>query len=160
MRLKPLAGRQGVVCERRCDCEAGPQKLLLSCFPSMRKELGFLDAEEQSEDLIDGGEDEDGEVWKIVRVLTYRCLRNQRAATMGDFDWPSRVVVREVMAMRRGSTAGRREPVTTAFDPLADISRVIARPLFRALCHTSIKLETRPLQRGGQGRQARGTPAR
>jgi hypothetical protein len=37
----------------------------------IRKELGFLDAEEQSEDLIDAGE-EDGEVWKVVRVLTYR----------------------------------------------------------------------------------------
>jgi len=37
----------------------------------IRKELGFLDAEEQSEDLIDVGEEEDGEAWKVVRVLTY-----------------------------------------------------------------------------------------
>jgi hypothetical protein len=29
---------------------------------------GFLDAEEQSEDLINGGEDEHGEVWKVVRI--------------------------------------------------------------------------------------------
>jgi hypothetical protein len=70
----------------------------------IRKELGFLDAEEQSEDLIDVGEDEDGEVWKLVRVLTYRwsrtkegrwrtasdtfaCLMNQTAAMMGDLRW-------------------------------------------------------------------------
>jgi hypothetical protein len=43
----------------------------------IRKELGFLDAEEQSEDLIDVGEDEDGEVWKVVRVVTYRWSRNK-----------------------------------------------------------------------------------
>ena len=43
----------------------------------IRKELGFLDAEEQSEDLIDVGEDEDGEVWKVVRVLTYRWSRSR-----------------------------------------------------------------------------------
>src|SRR5215469_17208782 len=43
----------------------------------IRKELGFLDAEEQSEDLIDVGEDEDGEVWKVVRVLTYRGSRTK-----------------------------------------------------------------------------------
>ena len=44
----------------------------------IRKELGFLDAEEQSEDLIDVGEDEDGEVWKVVRVLTYRWSRTKQ----------------------------------------------------------------------------------
>jgi hypothetical protein len=38
-----------------------------SLLSRIRKELGFLDAEEQSEDLIDVGEDEDGEVWKVVR---------------------------------------------------------------------------------------------
>jgi hypothetical protein len=32
---------------------------------------------EQSEDLIDVGEDEDGEVWKVVRVLTYRWSRTK-----------------------------------------------------------------------------------
>jgi hypothetical protein len=70
----------------------------------IRKELGFLDAEEQSEDLIDVGEDEDGEVWKLVHVLTYRwsrtkegrwrtasdtfaSLMNQTAAMMGDLRW-------------------------------------------------------------------------
>jgi hypothetical protein len=43
----------------------------------IRKELGFLDAEEQSEHLIDVGEDEDGEVWKVVRVLIYRWSRTK-----------------------------------------------------------------------------------
>jgi hypothetical protein len=49
-------------------------------------------------------EDEDGEVWRVVRVLTYRwsrtkegdgrivsgifaCPMNQRAVMMGDLDW-------------------------------------------------------------------------
>jgi len=43
----------------------------------IRKEFGFLDSEEQSEDLIDVGEDEDGEVSKVVRVLTYRRSRTK-----------------------------------------------------------------------------------
>ena len=53
--------------------------------------------------MIDVGEDQDGEVWKVVRVLTCRwsrtkegrwgiapgtfaSLMNQRALMMGDFD--------------------------------------------------------------------------
>jgi hypothetical protein len=31
----------------------------------------------REEDLIDVGEDEDGEVWKVVRVLTYRWSRTK-----------------------------------------------------------------------------------
>ena len=50
---------------------------MVKVIVGIRKELGFLDAEEQSEDLIDVGEDEDGEVWKVVRVLTYRWSRTK-----------------------------------------------------------------------------------
>jgi len=51
----------------------------------IRKELGFLGAEEQTEDLIDVGEDEDGEVWKVIRVLTYRWSPNKEGL------WASRL---------------------------------------------------------------------
>jgi hypothetical protein len=45
---------------------------------SIRKSLGFLDAEEQSEDFIDVGDDDDGGVeWKVVKVLTYRWSRSR-----------------------------------------------------------------------------------
>src|SRR5262245_39855357 len=36
---------------------------------------------------------------------------------MGDFDYHRRVVAREVMAMLRGSTAGRLDQLMTGFDP-------------------------------------------
>ena len=71
----------------------------------IRKQLSFLDAEDQSEDLIDVGDDDDGLEWKVVKILTYRwsrtkegrwavsdtfaCLMNQRAAMTGDLYWPS-----------------------------------------------------------------------
>ena len=39
--------------------------------------------QEQSEDLIDVREDEDGKVWKVVRALTYRwsCTKEERWAS-------------------------------------------------------------------------------
>jgi hypothetical protein len=40
----------------------------------IRKQLGFRDTDEQSEDLIDVGED-DGVEWKVTRLLTYRWTR-------------------------------------------------------------------------------------
>ena len=50
---------------------------LVSVVVADTKVAGFLDAEDQTEDLIDVGEDEDGEVWKVVRVVTYRWSRNK-----------------------------------------------------------------------------------
>jgi hypothetical protein len=41
----------------------------------IHKELGFLAADEQFEDLIDVG-DEGGVEWKVVKVLTYRWSRS------------------------------------------------------------------------------------
>src|SRR5215470_16661071 len=68
--------------QRRCDDEvletlhyglASRRMIAWSrSLSRIRKMLGFLDAEEQSENFSDVGEDEDGEVWKVVRVLTYR----------------------------------------------------------------------------------------
>jgi Replication protein len=43
----------------------------------IRKALGFLDTEDQSEDLVDVGEDDDGLEWKVVKILTYRWSRNK-----------------------------------------------------------------------------------
>jgi hypothetical protein len=43
----------------------------------IRKALGFLDTEDQSEDLVDVGEDDDGLEWKVVKVLTYRWSCNK-----------------------------------------------------------------------------------
>ena len=38
----------------------------------IRKALGFLDTEDQSEDLVDIGDDDDGLEWKVAKILTYR----------------------------------------------------------------------------------------
>jgi len=44
----------------------------------IRKALGFLDDDgEQSEDLIDVGDEDDGGNWRCVRVLTYRWTRHE-----------------------------------------------------------------------------------
>ena len=44
----------------------------------IRKALGFLDDDgEQSEDLIDVGDEDDGGNWRCVRVLTYRWIRHE-----------------------------------------------------------------------------------
>jgi hypothetical protein len=43
----------------------------------IRKQLGFLDTEDQSEDLVDVGDDDDGLEWKVVKILTYRWSRNK-----------------------------------------------------------------------------------
>jgi hypothetical protein len=42
----------------------------------IRKALGFLDSDEGAEDLVDVGEDDDGEVWVPVRILTYKWCRD------------------------------------------------------------------------------------
>jgi hypothetical protein len=44
---------------------------------AIRRQLGFLDNDEGSEDLVDVGEEDDGAVWKVVRVLTYRWRRTE-----------------------------------------------------------------------------------
>ena len=43
----------------------------------IRKSLGFLDTKDQSEDLVDVGEDDDGLEWKVAKILTYRWSRNK-----------------------------------------------------------------------------------
>jgi hypothetical protein len=72
----------------------------------MRKQLGFLDTEDQSEDLVDVGDDDDGLEWKVVKILTYRWSHNKEgrwayrlryiclpdeseSSDDGCFDWPS-----------------------------------------------------------------------
>ena len=42
-----------------------------------QKQLGFLDTDDQSEDLVDVGDDDDGLEWKVVKILTYRWPRNK-----------------------------------------------------------------------------------
>jgi hypothetical protein len=42
----------------------------------IRNALGFLDTEDQSEDLVDVGDD-DGLEWKVVKILTYRWPRTK-----------------------------------------------------------------------------------
>jgi hypothetical protein len=39
------------------------------------KQLGFPDTEDQSADLVDVGDDDDGLGWKVVKILTYRSRR-------------------------------------------------------------------------------------
>jgi hypothetical protein len=43
----------------------------------IRKQLGLLDTEDQSEDPIDVGDDNDGLEWKVVKILTYRWSRTK-----------------------------------------------------------------------------------
>src|SRR6516162_4991708 len=38
----------------------------------IRRALGFLDTDDQSEDLVDVGDDDDDVEWKVVKILTYR----------------------------------------------------------------------------------------
>ena len=45
---------------------------------AIRKELGFLDGDDQSEDLVDVGDDDDGLEWKVVKILTYRWSRKRK----------------------------------------------------------------------------------
>jgi hypothetical protein len=40
-----------------------------------RRRLGFLDDDEASEDLVDVGDDEDGDEWVVQQVLGYRWTR-------------------------------------------------------------------------------------
>jgi hypothetical protein len=47
------------------------------CDPEDWDDYSDLEVEEQSEDLIDVGEDDDSEVWKVVRILTYRWSRTK-----------------------------------------------------------------------------------
>jgi hypothetical protein len=42
-----------------------------------RKQLGFLHTEDQSEDLVDVGDDDDDLEWKVLKILTYRWSHNK-----------------------------------------------------------------------------------
>ena len=43
----------------------------------IRNALGFLDTEDQSEDLVDVGDDDDDLEWKVLKILTYRWSHNK-----------------------------------------------------------------------------------